>query len=232
MHARVYLAASQRATEFPATAAFTEAVINHSQTFQANGHAMFIDGVVSAGAIPLFTSFVESDNGVYAPVIQKTIERQSVMSAVAAKGRDVELGVQCAELSQRNDTGNTVMSAGLNHTQKDGQITFEIGVIDGKNILRMAVEIAAVVAVPAKPRIRIGKVARTVTFIDTLFFTGTLFTARGRASRKDTGAIAGNTKLLRIAEQAKPGSRFCPNFSQYLLHEAFRTVLEGTALSC
>jgi hypothetical protein len=93
MCARIYLAASQRTTEFPAAATFTEAVIDHRQTFQANGHAIFIDGVVGAGAIPLFPSFIESDNGVYGPVIQKTIKRYRVMGAVTAKGRDIEIGV-------------------------------------------------------------------------------------------------------------------------------------------
>ena len=93
MRASFNLAASQRTTEFPAAATFAEAVIDHRQAFEANGHTIFIDGVVSAGTIVFTTSFVESDNRVYVPVIQKTIERDRVMSAVTAKGRDVELGV-------------------------------------------------------------------------------------------------------------------------------------------
>ena len=52
------------------------------------------------------------------------------MSAVAAEGIDLPVGIEFSEFGQGNDAGDTVMAAGLNQTQIDGQITLQNWIID------------------------------------------------------------------------------------------------------
>lgn len=152
------------------------------------------------------------------------------MSAVDAEGIDLPVGIEFSEFGQGNDAGDTVMAAGLNQTQIDGQITLQFGIINGQNIFRMAVEIAAMVAIPAMSGIGIGKDARTVAIEDAQLATGTLFASPGRTAGQDTGAIPGNSQFPGIPEQTLSGSRFYPNFGKDLLHEPLWTILEGSAL--
>jgi len=118
----------------------------------------------------------------------------------------------------------------LEEAQEDGQITFEILVINGKNVFRVAVEVRAMVAVPAEAGVRIGKVTRTVTIEDALPATGTLFASPTGTARQDTGAIAGNRQGSGIAEQTLSGRRFCPQLGKDLLHKPLWTIFEGPAL--
>lgn len=226
------LTASHGATVLNTSALRIEAPVDHGQTGQTNGHALFADGEIGALLVIRLAVTLKRNDSLDLPVFQKTINPHSVMRAVAAKGVDGEIRIQGSEFRKRNDAGDRVMPVGLDHAQIDGQITLEIWIVSSKDIGGMAVEVAVVVAVPAVTGEGIGENTRTVTVIDALLPAGTLFAAPGRTAGQDTGAIPGNDQFLRIAEQTLTDSGFCRYPGKDLLHEPLWSFFEDSVPGC
>ena len=173
------LAAGQGATELSAPFFWIEAPVDHGQPGLADGHTLFVDGIVGVLLLIRLGVALERNNRLDLPVFQKTIDADGVMGAIAAKRVDCDIGIQGSEFGQCHNTGDRVVPIGLNHTQIDRQVTLENRIVSSKDIGGMAVEVAVVVAIPAVTGEGIGEDTRTVTVIEALFPAGTLFAAPG-----------------------------------------------------
>ena len=225
-------AAGQGATELSAPFFWIEAPVDHGQPGLADGHTLFVDGIVGVLLLIRLGVALERNNRLDLPVFQKTINAHSVMGAIAAKRVDREIRIQGSEFGQRHNTGDRVVPIGLDHTQIDRQVTLENRIVSSKDIGGMAVEVAVVVAIPAVTGEGIGEDTRTVTVIEALFPAGTLFAAPGRTAGQDTGAIPGDDQFLRITKQPLPDSGFCRYPGKDLLHEPLWSFFEDSVPGC
>lgn len=226
----VKLAASQRAAKFPAIAILAEAVVDHGHAGKTNRYTVTIDRIITILTLFGLVASIKSDHSADVPKLEQAIDRHGIVGGIATERVNFPVRMQLFELSQSKNAGDAVVAASLKEAKEDGQIAFEILVIDRKNVLRVAIEVIAMVAVPAEAGVRIGKMARTVAIEDTLPATGTLFASPTGTPGQDAGAITRNRQISCIAEQTESGSGFHPYFGKDLLHESLGTIFEGPAL--
>src|SRR5690554_1721266 len=143
--------------------------------------------------IMTFVFFIQGNECIHSPFMQQLVCSIVVTSGISTKTAELEIRIQFSRFCKRYDSGDAIVSGCLNYTQIQRKIAFQFVVIDGKNVLRIAIIPSLMIAIPAPPSIRVGKPARTVAVVYTIFNTVTYLFSVTASTGIHTGSITGDT---------------------------------------
>ncbi len=156
----------------------------------ADRDSVFIDTDIRRIFKIALVGLIQGDKRLDVALIEVLVQGIVVMGAVPMEAADDIRVIEQLGLLKSEDGRNAVMPGSLYQPEVEWEFTFQDRVMDGNDVLRMAVKPALMVAVPAEAGVGVGEPALTVAVVYALLPAFADLDAVAGAAGVDAGAVA------------------------------------------
>ena len=155
----IHFAAGKWAAPFTGMLLFTVPPVDHTVTGQAQGSAVFVNGDRIRNGFWPAAAIIQVNEGSYLPFLAKAIGGIVVIGRIKAEVTDRDIGVDGLKFVQGDNSGDTVVSPGINETDMQRKVNGKVRIMGTEHIKCMAEIKDFLVTVPSPVGIGVREMA-------------------------------------------------------------------------